>query len=359
MRVTVGFLLASGVFCVPVLAQEGLTYDFSARLGLGWLNTETASNTPVGYSYQGLVFSAEGTGTVDFAFSDRLSIGASARATLQRGQDSTYQRVRPALCSCGGPGDEFNREDIDLALYVAFSPVTISFGDMQTAFGYATRKVEHGGSILDGGNAVWQAIGDGTGSLGSIESDSSGPGTAKDYTTLRADVALSDFVFSVSESRQASMGSYFDAERSVRSSGLTWQREIGAGTLFVGMGRDTGPSYKFRSASVGWDIDGLRLVVSRIERNPVRLTSFSADYALIYSGWSASYDFGSFTLGFATASQDNPYGRGTFAGQSQALWAAWKPRDNMSVDFEVSQSDYRDLSSQDTRKASLAISYEF
>ncbi len=357
MRATVGLFAAAGLYCSQAVAQDALSYDFGGRVGIGWLNTETASSTPVGFGYDGYVLRAEGTGTIDLALSDSFNIGAVARVMLQKGQDSTYALVRPFPSTT--PGSKFNSQDIDLAVYASLGPVTLSFGEMQTAFELATRKVGQGGSILDGGNAVWQAIGDASGSLGSVDSNSQGPGDPKDFTTIRADVALSDFVFSISQSRQASIGSFFDAETTVRSAGLTWQKEIGSGKLSLGGGVDRGPTYTFRSASLGWEIEGLNLVVSRIERAPLVPSSFLADFEVTYLGWSASYDFDDYTLGFATANQDNPNGRTTFAGDAQAFWAAWRPRDNMSVDFEVSKNDYRPSSSQDTRKASLAVSYSF
>lgn len=357
MRVTVGVLTAAGLCCVPVHAQDALTLDFGGRVGIGWLNTQTASNTPVGFGYDGYVLRAEGTGSVDLALSDSFSIGAVARLWLQKGQDANYTLVRPI--ASGAPGSRFNDQDTDVAVYASMGPVTLSFGEMQTAFELATRKVEQGGSILDGGNAVWQAIGDASGSLGSVDSNSQGPGEPKDFTTVRADVAVSDFVFSVSQSRQSNIGSFFDTDTSVRSAGLTWQADIGAGTLSLGAAQDRGPTYKFRSASLGWEIDGLSLVVSRVDRKPLDLNSFTADFELRYFGWSASYDFGGYKLGFATASQENPYGRTTFTGDAQAFWAAWEPQENVSIDFEVSNNDYRPFSSQDTRKASLAISYSF
>ncbi len=357
MRTTVILLFASGLFSLPALAQDGLTYDFSGRIGIGTLNTETASNTPVGFSFNGYVLRAEGTGTVDYALSDAFGIGAVARVSLQEGQNSTYDLVRPF----GGPapGSKFDSQDIDVAVYASLGPVTLSFGEMQTAFELATRNVEQGGSILDGGNAVWQAIGDGSGSLGSVDSTSQGPGEPKDFTTVRADLALSDFVLSLSQSREGSAGTFFGSETVIRSAGLTWQREIGAGTLFLGAARDRGPSYNFRSASLGWEISGLSFVVSRVDRTPVNLNSFTADFELTYLGWSAAYDFGAYSLGFATANQENPYGRTTFSGDAQAFWAAWRPREDISIDFEVSKNDYRAFSSQDTRKASLSFSYSF
>jgi hypothetical protein len=357
MRITVGLVAAAAICCSEARAQDALILDFGGRAGIGWLNTQTASNTPVGFGYEGYVFRAEGTGTVDLALSDSFSIGAVARLWLQKGQDANYALVRPFPSTA--PGSKFNDQDTDVAVYAAWGPVTLSFGEMQTAFELATRKVEHGGSILDGGNAVWQAIGDASGNLGSVDSNSQGPGEPKDFTTVRADVAVADFVFSVSHSRQASFGSFFDTETSVRSAGVTWNMDIGAGTLSLGAAQDRGPSYKFRSASLGWEIDGLSLVVSRVDRKPLDLNSFTADFELRYFGWSASYDFGGYKLGFATASQENPYGRTTFTGDARAFWAAWEPRENVSIDFEVSKNDYRPFSSQDTRKASLAISYSF
>jgi hypothetical protein len=358
MRATVGLLAISGLFSAQAIAQEALTFDFGGRAGIGWLNTETASNTPVGFSYEGLVLRAEGTGTLDFAVSDSFSIGAVARLSLQKGQHANYELVRPFPSSA--LGSKFDSQDTDVALYASLGPVTLSFGEMQTAFELATRKVEHGASILDGGNAVWQAIGDASGSLGSVDSNSQGPGEPKDFTTVRADIAVSDFVFSVSQSRQSTFSTFFDTDTTVRSSGVTWQRDIGEGNLFVGMAYDRGPSYKFRSASVGWAVGGLTLVVSQIDRRPLQITSaLAATYELEYLGWSATYDLGDYSLGFASASQENPYGLNTFSGDAQAFWVGWAPRENVSVDFEVSKNDYRDSTSQDTRKASLAVSYSF
>lgn len=358
MRATVGLIAFAGVCSAPAVAQDALTLDFGGRAGIGWLNSETSSNTPVGFSYDGYVLRAEGTGTLDLAVSDRFNLGAVARVSLQKGQDSHYSLVRPLPTTA--PGAKFDSQDIDVALYAALGPVTLSFGEMQTAFELATRNVEHGGSILDGGNAVWQTIGDAKGSLGSVDSNSQGPGEPNDFTTIRADVAVSDFVFSVSESRPTTFANFFDIDTTVRSSGVTWERDIGEGKLFVGMAQDRGPGYKFKSASVGWAVGGLTLVVSKIDRRPLVITSsLAATYELEYVGWSASYDLGEYRLGFASANQQNPYGLNTFAGDAQAFWVGWTPRDNVSVDFEVSTNDYRDFTSQDTRKASLAVSYSF
>jgi hypothetical protein len=358
MRASVGLLIVFGMYCVPAMAQDGLTLDFSGRIGIGTLTSETATDgfPPVGFSYDGVVLRAEGTGTVDYSISDNFGLGAVAKFSLTKGQQAYFDLITPP--AFGSPG-KFDSQDVDLAVYSVLGPVTLSFGEMQTAFERATRKVETGGSIIDGGNAVWQSIGDGKGSLGSVDSNRLGPGVTGDFTTLRADIALSDFVFSVSNSRRATMGTYLDAGTFARSEGLTWQRDIGAGNIFVGIGRDRGPEYEFKSASVGWEIEGLNLVVSKVERTLAPDSFRLADYAISFSGLSASYEFGDYEIGFATSNQGNPTFYRTFAGTGTAFWFEWDPRENVSVDFEFSRSDYFDSTTQDTKKASLAISYDF
>jgi hypothetical protein len=86
----------------------------------------------------------------------------------------------------------------------------------------------------------------------------------------------------------------------------------------------------------------------------------TAAYITTYDGLSLSYDFGDLTLGVARSSQKVPTAAETvFVGTAKAVFASWQARENVSVDFEYSQSNYQATTGFDTRKASLAVALEF
>lgn len=353
MRTTAGLLLASAFCCVPALAQDGFTYAFSGRIGIGWLDTLTASQSGRGYRYNGYVLGLEGTASANFESGNTLNFGAVAGFKLQEGQYPNYE-ANSAIS--GISANKFDSQDVNLAAYLSWDPVTISYGEMQTAFSYATRKVDQGGSILDGGNAVWQGIGDGTGNLGSFDSTADGPGQANDYLTLRADLALSDFVFSFSKSRLSSSPFPSRVEGPTYSTGVFWERDVGDGRLFLGTAVERGHRFEFRSSSFEWSIDGLNLVMNRIARVPTsEISGTVQDARLDYTGFSASYSADRIEVGVATGRQLG----GFFSGDAHAVWVSWKPVDDVSIDLEVSDNNFRDPTTQDTSKASLAVSYSF
>jgi hypothetical protein len=349
-------------------AQDRLTYDFEGRIGLGWLDSETVDGRPAGFRYQGYVLRAEGNGRLDVPFGDRFHFGVVARASLKRGQQTNYDKVSPVGISVNS-GAKFDDADVDLAFYVAAQAVTFSYGEMETAFDFATLEIEHGGSILDGGSAVWLNIGDGAGSLAyRNQPGSAGPSERTDYATLRADVELGDFRLSASTSSATSITSFLDAPTSVESVGLMWQREVKDGSIFVGGGHERGPVDTFDSVSLGFKIDGVNFVVSRIHRTPLVLTGdprgVPAAYDTTFFGSSISYDFGRYTLGVAIANQGiNPLGDPVFEGQARALWGSWQVTQSVSAHFEVSESNYPyggDFGGgDDARMASFAVALEF
>jgi hypothetical protein len=346
----IGISLAAG-------AQDRLTYNFDGRIGVGWLDTETVDGQPAGFRYRGSVIRTEGHGQLDFAVADGFHLGAAARISIQKGQSGNYDTVSSEGDSVN-TGAKFDDESIDLAVYVSAQPITISYGKMETAFDFATMEIEHGGSILDGGNAVWLNLGSGEGSLGFRGGLRDGPEEGPDYKTVRADLNLGDFTVSASSSRATSV---FGTSLSVESAGAIWRREIEGGTVFVGAGTERGPDDRFHSASLGFEFEKVKVVFSRIHRKPLDVSDRTlAAYDTTFFGSSLSYDFGRVAFGVAIAHQDiNPKGANVFAGQARALWASWDLRSNVTTHFEISDSEYIYSGGDDTEKASFSVALEF
>lgn len=357
MRAIATILFSGAIATSAAQAQDALTYSFDGRVGFGYLDHESkqeAGSGFLGYRYEGFVLRTQGTGRVDLALSDTLHLGAVAQVSFQRGDQGNFDRITPGGITENG-GSEFGGTDLDLAVYAAVSPVTISYGKMDSAFDFATTDIRNGGSIIDGGNAVWMNIGDGSGSLGDRSEQSSGPAESPDYRTLRADVTLGEFTLAASTSRGTRSGTSVK----VNAAGIVWKRELEDTTIFVGAGYDRGPNDSFNSLSFGMTHNGLNFEVSRIHRKPLVVSSgITASYDVIFLGSSVSYDLGSVTLGLAAARQETR-GEQVFAGYSRALWASWEARENLNVDFELSENDYRISTGNDTRKASLAVSLDF
>lgn len=338
-------------------AQEALTYSFDGRAGAGYLSQTTGNDLGTGFEYKGPVLRIEGTGRVEFGVTETLSFGALARVSLELGRGSNYDRLTPVGPIEGG-GKEFGGTNLDLAVYASLPGVTLSYGDMETSFDLATREIEQGSSILDGGNAVWMNIGDGAGSGGNRGDLFLGPGEGPDLRTLRADVQLGEVTLSASRSTGTTT---FGTEIVVDAAGLIWQHDIDETSFFLGVGYDKGPQDRFRSVSLGVTSHGFNLVLGRIHREPLVVTSgLTAAYDTTFKGASLSYDFGNLTLGVAQSSQDiRPFADAVFEGKAQAVFLSWQARENATVDFEYSQSDYRIGSGDDTRKASLSIALDF
>jgi hypothetical protein len=360
MREIASILFSGAIATTAAQAQDALTYSFEGRVGLGYLSHTAANPDGFGYGYDGAVFQAEGTGKIEFLLIEDIRIGAIARLSLQKGIESNYDRLLGTRYTPGG-GDEFGGTNFDLAIYAALPSVTLSYGKMETAFDFATLEVRNGGSILDGGNAVWMNIGDGSGSTGYRGEVSEGPGIAQDFYTLRADVSLGDFTLSASKSSQtASIG----ASAKVESAGVIWSHDFDGMALIVGAGYDKGPQDRFNSLSVGVTAEGLNLVLSRIQRKPLTGPSIGSSGAFdtTYFGTSISYDFGALTVGIAQSRQESPPGvlvNRAYNGKARAIWASWEVRENITIDAEWSQSDYFYERADDNKKASLAVSLDF
>lgn len=357
MRAVFGCIAVAAFSGATATAQEALTYSFDGRAGVGYLSQTTGNELGTGFEYKGPVLRVEGTGRVELDVTEALRFGALARVSWERGRGSNYDRLTPVGPIKGG-ASEFGGTDLDLAVYAALPMVTLSYGEMETAFDLATREIEQGGSILDGGNAVWMNIGDGAGSGGHRSDLFLGPGEGPDLRTLRADVQLGDVTLSASRSKGTTTGG---SEIEVDAAGLIWQHDFAGTTVFAGAGYDKGPLDRFRSFSLGVTGRGFNLVLGRIHREPLVINSgLTAAYDTTFKGASLSYDFGDVTIGFAKSSQDiRPFADAVFEGKAKAVFASWQARENVTVDFEYSQSDYRISSGDDTRKASLAVALDF
>jgi hypothetical protein len=355
MRAATGLFVATTVAATSALCQDNLTVQFDGRAGSGRLSQETIDAFGRGFDYGGSVFRLEGIGRLEFAASENFRIGAVARLMFQKGQDPNYGRLIDFAPR--GQAHEFDANELDLAAYVAASGVTLSYGEMESAFDFATLEIPQGNSIIDGGNAAWLNLGSAEGSLGYSGAVDTGQWNP-DFRTLRGDVSLGEFLFSASTSRGTS---FFGQPLKVDAAGIVWQREGEQGSVRIGAGWDRGPEFDFRSFSFGLRVEGLNFVVSKIHRDPLVISSgITAAYDTTFTGFSLSYDFGDWTVGLARSSQKvNPRGDQVFAGKAKALWVSWDARENVSVDFELSESDYRVQSGRDTHKASLAVALEF
>lgn len=346
MRSLITSVLVSYVLGSSVMAQDALTYSFDGRAGLGYLSQTTEGDS--GFQFRGLVLRTEGTGRLELEPLQGLRFGAIARFSWQKGEQSVYQPLRPFVRA----SRDFDRTDLDLAVYAALPVVTLSYGEMETAFDYATLEVGNGSSILDGGNALWMNLGDGAGSTGYRgELFGYGPPPTQDFRTLRADVTLGEFTASVSQSKAD--GSTNESE----AAGLVWRGDISDVTLFAGAGYDDGPLDKFKSFSLGATVEGLSLIVNKIKRDPKRRPD-RREYETDYTGYSFAYETGALTVGFANSRQKSPLGSsGLFDGNAQAIWASWKTRENVTVNVELSENDYN--SGESTRKAAIAVEMDF
>ena len=179
-----------------------------------------------------------------------------------------------------------------------------------------------------------------------------------DLRTLRADVQLGEVTLSASRSKGTTTSG---SDITVDAAGLIWQHEINETSFFLGLGYDKGPLDRFRSVSLGVTSHGFNLVLGRIHREPLVVTSgLTAAYDTTFKGASLSYDFGNLTLGVAKSSQDiRPFADAVYEGTAQAVFLSWQARENATVDFEYSESDYRIGSGDDTRKASLSVALDF
>lgn len=360
MRNSLVCIMISSALGTSVLAQDALTYSLDGRIGLGYLREETARPPDIGgrgFQYKGPVAKAELTGRVEFLPIGDVRFGAVGRLSYLRGDQSNYDLATNGVPN-GGIGSDFGGSELDLAVYAGLQNVTLSYGDMETAFDSATREVENGSSLVDGGNAVWMNIGDASGSTGSRSYSGTGPTAGLDFRTLRLDVQVGELAFSASRSKAETSGG---GEVQVDAAGAVWRHEIDAVTLFVGAGYDEGPEDRFRSLSFGFTSGGLNLVLNQIHRDPLIFSpGTGASYDTTFKGLSLSYDFGDVTLGMAHSTQEEGRaGMGVFVGSGQAVFASWQARENVSVDFEYSRSDYRAGSGFDTQKASIAVAMEF
>ncbi len=361
MRAILRFAAAAAFIGIGARAQEALTFSFDGRIGLSRLSETTADVRPTGYQYTGLVAIAELTGRAEFEVTESLRFGALARVFHQRGAESSYDLITPTGVTAGGSG-KFGGTDLDAAAYVGTPFVTLSYGNMETAFDLATREIEQGSSLLDGGNAVWMNIGDASGSTGVRNYPTSGPVEVPDFRTLRLDMQLGEFTFSASRSEG---GTSREPDVEVDALGIIWRREFENTELFFGAGYDEGPIDRFRSFNFGLTSGGFNVVFNRIHRLPLVLVSSGAPrdvlpaYDTTFRGLSLSYDFGDVTLGFAHSSQTTgPVGAKVFEGTAKAVFASWQARENVSVDFEFSKNHYRS-GGDSTHKASLAVALEF
>lgn len=355
MRVTMGIFTVAGLIASSAAAQDALSYSLDGRIGLGYLNEKTAEPSAEGFQYKGPVAIAELVGRAEFQVTEDLRFGALARVFHQRGTDSTYDLIISPGEIRGG-GAKFGGTELDSAVYAGIANVTLSYGNMETAFDLATLEIEQGHSLLDGGNAVWMNIGDGAGSTGPRGAPSaSGPLTGPDVRTLRLDLQVGEVSFSASRSKGKSNDG---PEIQIDAAGAVWRHEIEAVTLFAGAGYDKGPDYRFNAFSFGLTSGGLNVVFNRIHRTQFVLSpTMGGSYDTSYEGFSLSYDFGDVTLGTAHASQTSK-GDGVFDGTAQAVFASWQAREDLAVDFEFSESDYKG-SGDNTRKASVAVVWEF
>lgn len=355
MRTVFGLMAVAGFAGWSAQAQEALSYSFSGRAGLGYLSHSTRSELGTGFEYKGPVLRVEGTGRIEVQAMEDLQFGAIARMSFEKGTTANYDRLTPAGPVQGG-GDEFGGTDLDLAVFAALPRVTLSYGDMETAFDYATQEIGTGASILDGGNAVWMNIGDAAGSAGDRGYPGLGPVTSPDLRTLRADVQLGEITVSASRSEGTTRSG---ADINVDAAGLVWRHEFEGTSILFGVGYDKGMMDRFRSFSFGLTSGGFNVVMNRIHREPIVINSgITVTYDTTFDGLSLSYDFGDVTLGVAHSSQDRS-GDGVFEGKARAVFASWQARENIAVDFEYSQSDYRISSGDDVRKASVAVALEF
>lgn len=356
MRNFLAIVLVSSAAGSAAMAQEGLTYSFDGRVGLGYLHEDTAEPTADGFRYFGPVARLELSGRAEFLAMGDLRLGALGRFSYQRGTQSNYDLTVGG--SVTGPSSaEFGGSEMDLAVYAGLSNVTLSYGDMETAFDLATREIEQGGSLLDGGNAVWMNIGDASGSTGTRNYPTGGPAVGPDVRTVRLDVQLSEFTLSASRSKvEVSTTSEYEVD----ALGAVWRHEFENTTLFVGAGYDQGPSDRFRSFSFGLTSGGFNLVMNRIHRDPKVFNSgITRAYDTTFNGLSLSYDFGDLTLGAAQSSQSVlPGGDTVFVGSAKALFGSWQARENLAVDFEYSESRYT-TGGDNTKKASLAVALDF
>jgi hypothetical protein len=357
MRNLIASVLVGATAGSASMAQDALTYSFDGSVGLGYLREETARPSAEGYKYTGPVVKVELTGRAELLAMENLRFGALGRISYLRGNQSKYDLTFGGSAT-GGSGSEFGGSEIDLAVYAALPNVTLSYGNMETAFDLATREIEQGSSLVDGGNAVWMNIGDAAGSAGVRDYPFEGPAVGLDFRTLRLDLQFGEVTFSASRSKAETTAG---TEVEVDAFGAIWRREFENTALFFGAGYDEGPRDRFRSLSFGLTSGGFNVVLNRINREPLVVTSaLTAAYDTTFNGLSLSYDFGNLTLGVATSSQEVlPGADAVFEGSAQAVFAKWQARENVSVDFEYSQSDYRVGSGFDTRKASLAIALEF
>ncbi|KAF0115208.1 MAG: hypothetical protein FD150_1116 [Rhodobacteraceae bacterium] len=356
MRAGIALMTFAGFTGSAAMAQDAVTYSYDGRIGFGYLSERTVGIGGFGFQYKGPVLRADATGRIEFEVLDPLRLGAIARVRWQLGNSSNYDRVRPGGVIAGG-SSEFGGTEVDVAVYAGTPMITLSYGDMESAFDLATREVGQGGSLIDGGNAVWMSIGDGAGSAGYRGELGSGPGQAPNFRTLRADITLGDFTLSASKSEATgNFGSAYDSE----AAGLTWSRDFGDAAVFAGAGYDKGRDDRFNSLSLGATYNGVNIILSRIHRTPLVIRNAEqAAYEITYIGQSISYDFGPVEVGLARSKQTSPVSTvNLFKGDGRAIWASWDAGENVSVDVEWSESDYSG-GGEDTRKASLAVAMSF
>jgi hypothetical protein len=356
MRAGIALMTFAGFTGSAAMAQDALTYSYDGRIGLGYLSERTVGVGGFGFQYEGPVLRADATGRIEFEVLDPLRLGAIARVTWQLGNSSNYDRVEPGGVIAGG-SSEFGGTEVDVAIYAGLPMITLSYGDMESAFDLATREVGQGGSLIDGGNAVWMNIGSGAGSAGYRGELGSGPGEVPDFRTLRVDIILDDFTLSASTGKATGrFGTAYETE----AAGLTWSREFGDATVFAGLGYDKGRDDRFNSFSFAVTYEGFNVLLTRIHQTPLVIRNpADASLDMIYLGGSLSYDFGPVEVGLAKSRQKSQlFSSQLFDGEGRAIWASWDARENVSVDLEWSESDYSG-GGEDTRKASLAVAMSF
>lgn len=334
-------LVAAGT---PLQAQDPLTFSYSGTLAGGWLDMQSITPSGDGYAYDDPVLRLEARFSADYAVSDTFSLGAIGRLYARKGAEEDFEGI--SLSPFASPGT-FDDQGLDLAAYVSAGPVTLSYGDIESAFSFATLPVESGNSPIAVGNPVLLNIGGGLGSDGTPRSDTT-PGAPEylESRVTRADVALGGFVISASSAKSD--------RGEARSAGLRWSQEFGDVTVTAGLGYENGPRFDYRSAGLVLQYRDFKVTANAIRQ----FGTF--DYNILYRGYSASYDFGRLDVGLAIADQEQTYTLGptsVFLGKAKAAWVGWEITDASRLDFEFGISDYR--SGSDVKTASLAYSYRF
>jgi hypothetical protein len=342
--------LTSVFLGLPVYADEPLTLTFSGSLAGGWLDLESISPGGDGYGYDSAVLQLQANISANYEINESLSVGLASRLNAREGTQARYDGINLGF---GGPPGRFGSFELDLAAYLSAGPFVLSYGNVESAFSFATLEVGSERSPINSDGAVLMNIGGGLGTAGLALSETS-PLDPRFYTsrTTRADIQLGELTLSVSTSRN---------ERGLaESAGLKWSKDLGDLKLTLGAGYERGPpssrpDVDFRSLSASLQYKGFEIVANEIRQ--LRQSGFP-DYDLQYRGYSVSYDFGAVVIGASRAKQVSPLGFGSvFVGVAKGYWLGWDVNEVSSLEFEMSESDYR--TGNDVNSMSLAYSYRF